>query len=108
MYTSLMISRKSWRKKRFMGGAGRARSRSGVVIFQEDLPFPPRSGGSTSDGERDHRQQRVKARQKAKGGVEHERQGACQHPRPLGFDRGVVHRYPVVSAGRPASWTSTR
>jgi hypothetical protein len=47
-------------------GDGLGRSLPGVVIFQEDLPFPPRSGGSTSDGERDHRQQQVKARQKPK------------------------------------------
>ena len=70
--------------------------------------LPTRSGGSTSDGGRDHCQQQVKARRKAGGGVEHEHQGASYHPRPLGFGRGVVHRYPVVSAGRPASWTSTR
>ena len=49
-----------------VGGDRLGRSLPGVVIFQEDLPFPPRSGGSTSDGERDHRQQQVKARQKPK------------------------------------------
>jgi hypothetical protein len=49
-----------------VGGDGLGRSLPGVVIFQVDLPFPLRSSISTSDGERDHRQQQVKARQKPK------------------------------------------